>query len=361
MNTIRFLPLLLTLGVTATAFAQQDIVRLRNGNTDTGTIESEDYQVLSIKSTKDKKTNRIAWDDIAEVTYGNSNDYTAAVKMVNGGNLSGGAAKLNQLAAGDKLRKDLKPHALFYAAAATQRSGNLKEAATGYIELVKAFPKNPHLRQAAKGLVDCRIASGDAASGTGELEAMVAAAKGAGVDDQFLGTFEVFHGRLLEAQKKMVEAKVKFDQVAAMRGIAASLTAEAKLGVARCSQAEGQSPKALEIYKAMIDQDLGNEVMAGAWNGMGEITRDEAAKAKNAEKMLDALYMYLRGVVQYAPAPGEGTGEYERALAGSSATFKALSDLEPDAAKKKVWSDRSRERLNQLKKEFPNSPHLQGS
>ena len=52
------------------------------------------------------------------------------------------------------------------------------------------------------------------------------------------------------------------------------------------------------------------------------------------------------------------TGEYERAIAGSAATFKALADLESDAAKKKSFADRAAQRLNQLKKEFPNSPWL---
>jgi len=32
-----------------------------------------------------------------------------------------------------------------------------------------------------------------------------------------------------------------------------------------------------------------------------------------------------------------------------------------DAAKKKIWTDRARERQNQLNKEFPNSPHQKGS
>jgi tetratricopeptide (TPR) repeat protein len=361
MKMTRLLPLLLSLCFAASAVAQQDIVRLRNGNADSGTIESEDYQVLSLKSTKDKKTNRHSWDDIVEVTYGNSVDYLAAIKMVNGGNASGGAAKLLQLAAGEKLRKDLKPNALFFAAAALQRAGNLKDAITNYNELVKAYPKNAHLRNAAKGVVDCRIASGEAEMGLTDLQAIQKTAKDAGVDDLYLGTFEVFAGRLLEAQKKMVEAKLKFELVAANRGISPALTAEAKLGIARCSQAEGQPAKALEIYKQIIDQALGNEVLAGAWNGMGDIARDEASKAKNADKMIDALYMYLRGVVEFAPAPGEGTAEFERAIAGSAAAFKALSELESDAAKKKVWADRSRERLNQLKKEFPNSAYLQGS
>jgi hypothetical protein len=364
MNMIRCLPLLLlTLGAAATLTAQTqpDVVRLRNGNTDQGTIESENYKELALKSVKDKKTNRYPTEDIADVQYGGSPEYTAAYKLYVAGNPQG-AQKLAQLASSDKLRKELKQHALFFAAAAQQRAGNLKDALTLYLDLAKQAPNSSHLRQVAKSIVDCRIASGEAAAGSSDLDMLMKAAKEAGVDDLYLGTLEVYNGRLLEAQKKMVEAKVKYEQVAAARNIPPKLTAEAKLGVARCSQAEGQAQKASEIYRQLVDQeDLGNEVLAGAWNGLADIARDEAVKAKSAEKLLEALFMYLRGVVVYAPAPGEGTSEYERALAGSAATFKALADGETDAAKKKLYADRARERLNQLNKEFPNSPHQKGS
>ena len=370
MNMFRFLPPTVASLTVApltvalclcTVAAAQDTVRLRNGNTDSGTIESEDYQSVAIKSTKDKRTNRHKWDDVVDVTYGNAGDYVHALNLVNGGNFAQAVTKLTQLAASDKLRKELKQHVLFQLGAAQQRAGNLKEAVAAYLDLVKAFPQNAHLRAAAKGIVDCRVALGDAAAGVTDLEAVVKAGKDAGVDDLYLGTFDVFVARLLEVQKKVVEARLKYEAVAANRGISPVLIAEARLGMARCSQAEGQPQKATEIYNQLIDQDLGNEVLAGAWNGKADLAREEGAKQKSAEKLLDSLYMYLRGVVEYAPAPGEGTGEYERALAGAAAVFKSLGELESDAQKKKTYLDRSRERLNQLKKEFPNSPYLQGS
>lgn len=365
MNTTRCLPLLLLIlgaAATLTAQVQPDVVRLRNGNTDQGTIESENYKELALKSVKDKKTNRYPTEDIADVQYGGSPEYTAAYKLANAGNPTG-AQKLAQLASSEKLRKEIKQHALFYAAAAQQRAGNLKDALALYLDLAKQFPSSPHLRQVAKAIVDCRIASGEAAAGSSDLDMVMKAAKEAGVDDLYLGTLEVYNGRLLEAQKKTVEAKVKYAQVEAARNIPPKLTAEAKLGIGRCCQAEGQAQKAAEIYNQLIkDHDLGNEVLAGAWNGLADIKRDEAVKDKNnAEKLLDALYMYLRGVVEFAPAAGEGTSEYERALAGSVATFKALADGETDAQKKKLYAERARERQNQLNKEFPNSPHQKGS
>src|SRR5262245_36731660 len=97
----------------------------------------------------------------------------------------------------------------------------------------------------------------------------------------------------------------------------------AKLGLARCEHAEGRADQAKDAYRALIElPDVGNEVMAGAWNGLGDILFQDASKAKNAEKVTEALFMYLRGVVEFGPAPGEGTGEYERALASSSKAFQ---------------------------------------
>ena len=119
------------------------------------------------------------------------------------------------------------------------------------------------------------------------------------------------------------------------------------------------STEAQAAYRALIDlENVGNEVRAGAWNGLGDILSQDKANAKNAEKLTEALFMYLRGVVEFGPAPGEGTGEYERALASSSRVFQQLSDLETDDARKKQNAQRSKQRLEQLRKEFPNSIYL---
>jgi uncharacterized protein (DUF1499 family) len=65
-------------------------------------------------------------------------------------------------------------------------------------------------------------------------------------------------------------------------------------------------------------------------------------------------------VVQYVPARGEPTAEYERALASSSQCFKFIADLEQKADRKRSFLDRSQQRMEQLRKEFPSSPYLSG-
>jgi len=63
-------------------------------------------------------------------------------------------------------------------------------------------------------------------------------------------------------------------------------------------------------------------------------------------------------VVEYGPAPGEGTSEYERSLASAGRVFQQLSELGTDDASKKQNQQRAKQRLDQLRKEFPSSIYL---
>jgi outer membrane protein assembly factor BamD (BamD/ComL family) len=343
----------------------QDSVQLKDGRTEAGRVESEDYREVTLKSSKDKtgKVLRFNRDDIVAVNYGGVPDYAVAMNLVNSGSFVQASQKLTALLASASLRKELKPNVMFQLASAHKGNRKWQDAITAMLELVKAFPKTPHLRAAAQTIVDCRIALGDPAAGIADLDTLVKTAKEGGVEEGYLAAFEIFPARLLEAQKKIPEAKIKYDSAAAARSAGPTLIAEAKLGSARCEYADGHPDKAKEHFQALVDQDVGNFVLAGAWNGLADLKRDEALKEKTAEKkadlLIDALLMYLRGVVEFGPAPGESTGEYERAIAGSSAMFRLQAESEKDDARKKLFLERANQRLAQLKKEFPDSPYSQ--
>ena len=343
----------------STAIAQ-DKVKLRNGTVEEGRIESEEYDALVIKAKKgkDEKVVRLKWDEVADVNYGGVVEYNQAVSQITSGNYAAAVSKLEALAASANFRKELKPLVTLQLAQTQQRMGKFNEAATALTELVKNNPKSRYIVPAAQAITDCYVALGDPATGTAAIDAVSKAATDGGVDQLFLGVFDYFRGRLKEAQKDLVGAKVKYQAAAGAR-IPASWTAMAKLGLARCEHAEGRSAEAQNQYRALIDlADVGNEVVAGAWNGLADIVSQDATKAKNAEKLTEALFMYLRGVVEFGPAPGEGTGEYERSLANASRVFHQLSELETDDARKKTNAQRSKQRLDQLRKEFPSSIHL---
>jgi hypothetical protein len=78
----------------------------------------------------------------------------------------------------------------------------------------------------------------------------------------------------------------------------------------------------------------------------------------DAETITTALFAYLRGVVLYVPLGGEPTREHERAIRGAADCFKALSEIEKDADRKKANGLRARERMEYLRTKFPTSPYL---
>ncbi|HZN38368.1 MAG TPA: tetratricopeptide repeat protein [Planctomycetota bacterium] len=338
----------------------QDKVKLRSGTVDEGRIVAEEYDVLLFKTKKGKeeKDVKLKWDDITDVTYG-APEYHQAVNQLTNGNYAAAVSRLEGLAGSASFRKELKPLVVFQLAQAQQRMGKFTEAATALQQLVKENPKSRYIVLAAQGITDCYVALGDPATGTTAIEALSKAATDGGVDALFLAVFDYFRGRLKEAQKDLVGAKVKYQAAAAARGAPASWTAMAKLGLARCEHAEGRSEQARDAYRVLIDlPDVGNEVLAGAWNGLADIVFQDAMKAKNAEQLTNALLMYLRGVVEYGPAPGEGTSEYERSLASAGRVFQQLSELGTDDASKKQNQQRAKQRLDQLRKEFPSSIYL---
>lgn len=351
------IPVLVALLAFAPALAAQDTVKLRNGTVEQGRIEAENYDALQFKAKKgkDERSLKLAWSDVAEVSYGDR-DLNAAMTTLSSGNVGGALPKLQAIVANGSFRKELKPAAMLQLATAQQRMGKYEDASATLSALLKEHPKSRFLLPAARALVDCHLVRGDIGGGSAAIEAAASAAAEGGVDSSHTLAFDLFRGLLLEAKKDLVGAKVKYQAVANARTIPPAMTTLARLGIARCEQTAGALDKAKTDYLALLEQGVGNEVLAGAWNGLADIAMKDAAKSP--EKLNDALLMYLRGVVEFGPAPGEGTGEYERALAGAGEVFKQLAEAETDETLKKTHMARSRQRIEQLRKEFPNSAHL---
>jgi hypothetical protein len=85
---------------------------------------------------------------------------------------------------------------------------------------------------------------------------------------------------------------------------------------------------------------------------------EKGAKARDADQITEALYAYLRGVVQYVPAVGEPQDQYERALAGSARCFKHLAELETNKDRKTYYESQFTNQAERLRKLFPNSKYL---
>src|SRR5262249_37000623 len=151
-----------------------------------------------------------------------------------------------------------------------------------------------------------------------------------------------------------------YDEAQKAPGAPPTTALEAQLGLARCLQQEsGKAGEAEQQFRKLVTEDAPNAVLAGAWNGIGDITLAAGYAKKDQEKILDALYAYLRGVVQYTPAPGEATNEYERALAGTAKCFEFISQLETRTERKRPFLERANERRGGAQGRVPTAPSHQ--
>jgi hypothetical protein len=98
-----------------------------------------------------------------------------------------------------------------------------------------------------------------------------------------------------------------------------------------------------------------SDVLAGAWNGLGDLALAEATQKRDQDGLRYALFAYLRGAVLYVPERGGTTEEHERARAGAAKAFRSLGELETDATRKKLYLGRAQQLVEQLKNDYPRS------
>jgi len=236
-----------------------------------------------------------------------------------------------------------------------QALGDADKAIAQFQDVLKSFPKTRYLLSIEEGLLEIYLGRSDIAGARSAIDSAFGAAQASGMDASLQAGFGVLRGRLLEEEKKYTEALTLYDTTAGNAAADSDVIAAAKLGAARSAQAAGNAVDAIRRYKELVSVDAPNNVLSGAWNGLGDLYMKEATDKRDTDGMRDALLAYLRGVVLYVPDREGSTEEYERALAGSSRCFKSISELEQDPKTKKDYSERARVRLEQLKREFPKS------
>lgn len=342
--------------VSSVAHAQdhKDVVQLKDGKSETGRIKSEEFAGVAIEG---KGARTIPWAEIVPngVTYGGSPEFTAAKDSLDGGRVDEAFEALTTLKGDKGLRPVLRQNVLFYLASIHQRRGECDEAVAEYKALLEAFPKSRYLMEIGEGMVACLTAKKDAAgyaAATKSLDELSASTSG--VEGGIGPGINVLKARLYEEQGKLAEAKAAYGVAEKAAGAPLSVAQKARLGQARCLVAMKNPAEADTILRKLVTEDAPNSVLAGAWNGIADLTVIEARDKRDSEKFLDALYAYLRGVVQYAPVAGESPAEYKRAIKGAADCFGFLADLEKNDAMKRLNQQRKAERLEQLKKEFPN-------
>jgi tetratricopeptide (TPR) repeat protein len=326
-----------------------DTVTLAGGEARSGTVEAEDHAGLTLKS--DGKTSTIGWDEVQSIEYGDAPDLVTALTALSGGRLEEAKGALELVASAEKLRPVLRQQVLFHTGWIEQRLGNLDAAIAAYQQLLDAFPTGRYLRPGAENLAACQLAKGDAGAAQAALEK---AEKDAG---DAAPQIQLVKARIQESSGNAAGAKTIYES---LQGSALPAVAqEARLGIARLLIEDGKKAEAEKILKEVVAEKAPPLVQSGAWNGLGDLFSEEGFAKRDSEKLLDGLYSYLRGVVQYKPLLGEPTTEYERALAGAARCFRYISELEQNAERKRLFANRAQQHLQRLKNEYPQSIYLE--
>jgi tetratricopeptide (TPR) repeat protein len=332
------------------AHAQQDKIVTKDGKERTARVASEDFDGLKLSVEGGSTT--MPWKDVDSIRYGNAAKYNEALDEFTSEGAGQALADLEALAADDKLRAVLRHGVLYHLGLAHKSLGNDQKAIETLELVLKEFPKTRYLLPIGANLLSLYTAKGDSAGAARALEPTLRGASGA--------QFDFLRARLLEEQKKYPEAEREYQKVVSGAGVDADLSLSAKLALARCAQRAGRTKEAQDKFREIVALDAPNEVLAGAWNGIGDLALAEGTSKRAQDELRVALFAYLRGVVLYVPERGGTTDELERALAGSAKAFKAVGELENDATKKKQFLARAQQRWEELAEKFPRSRHLEG-
>ncbi len=337
--------------------AQQDKVLMRDGKERSVKILSEDYDGLWFSL--EGGSSAVPWKEVSSIQYANAAKYYEALDAFGAGDFTVALPLLEALAADTKLRPVLRHGALYHLALAYQKSRDHDRALATYEELLKSFPKTRYLLPVGTNLLSIHLARGDVAAAERALNASLSN-RSAGMDRSVQAGFDLLRGRILEEQQKLPEAERLFEQVANASEADPALIASAKLGLGRCAQRKGRMPDAERRYREIVVQVAPNDVLAGAWNGLGDIAFEEGTGKRDPDRLREALFAYLRGVVLYVPGPEGQSDEHERALAGSAKAFRAIGELESNAERKRLFLERARARREELASQYPDSRHLKG-
>lgn len=330
---------------------EKDTIRLKDGKVQSAHIDAEEFKGLTIKGSP-----TIAWDQIASIEYVGSPEFNKAMESFTAGNLDDAEGAFAELAADDKLRKILRQGTLYHIPLIAQKKGEIDAEIAGWTALIKGFPGGRYHAVAAENLVRAYLTKKDSAGAT---KAIDQALSEAGKDEALAGQLGLLKARVLVADGKFADARAIYTAAAAAAGATPAMKVEAQLGEAYCLQLEGNQAQAETKYRELVVADAPNHVLAGAWNGLGDLASATGRQKSDIDLLLEAAMCYLRGCTVYPPTTGETTVEYERALAGSALCFKAVAELEKNAERKKLYNERATERKSLLVKEFPNSPFLE--
>ncbi len=320
------LRLAVVLAALSAPFARADEIHFVDGRPPLAGVKvtAESLEKVEYKKAGVNQAQFIPADKVKAVNYERpGDDFTQAQKAEEDGDYEN-AANLYKAAANDdalKNRSALRACAMFGAGVCFRKAGKLDESLKALDELIATIPDSRYVPMALadKGL-------GYYESGKDEDARRTFAQLKKDATDKKYGEFwsrtADLHLLILQEEKDLKGAFEGYQSlVAATEANYPTISSQAKLRIGRVHVKNRKFDEARAFFQAILDnrQSLPREVVAGAYNGLGNalLGKGQATEKGDAEKgtkgdraaaeklYQEALYAFLRVVAQYEDVPQE--------------------------------------------------------
>ncbi|HZM00679.1 MAG TPA: tetratricopeptide repeat protein [Planctomycetota bacterium] len=315
-----------------------DRIQFEDGHELRGQVSAQRLDGLVVSLSNGAST-RFSWEKVARIEYDAPPRFTEAVAYAAAGLIDEALAEFDLLRFDNSLRAPIRQESLYRFAELSLLRGRCPDAIEAFQALVDGFPQGRYLVEAARGLAHCHLANGEPDRAARALDGIAGPAR----EDSRLGSeVEFLRARISEAWKDFAEARAGYERARRNEDLDPGRRDEAALGGARCLHAEGRTREAEQIYRELVDRDASPLVLAGAWNGLADLALAEGRAKRDPDRLTDALFAYMRGVVLYLPRADEPAEEQRRAVTGAAQCFEYLSQLASDPQVKAHYRLRAR-------------------
>lgn len=355
-SSLLIAPLLLLI---LTAALRADTIVLRDGKELTGVnVESEDFTKVAYRRGSAAQT--VPSADVRSITYSRTSpEYVSGMASLDAGENLAAAEQLVTAADNEKLGEHIRAAALIEACDALLANNNFKDAIVYYDQLLTEHPNTRHLGRALHGRGRALFFDGrvdEALTAFGKLKSE-AEAKALGQRWALEAEFYT-----IWANEARDPSKDYVPQYQALRTKAAAvdsgLANRCALNMGRASLRKQDLARAESMFQEIIDKRLDSEddVVAGAFNGRGEVSFARAIAATKSpdtlERALDefreARLDFLRVYVSYKGV----AREQPKALFMAGQSFLNIGTLDKEEGEAQYHG---RVLLSRLRADFPNS------
>lgn len=229
-------------------------------------------------------------------------------------------------------------------AGATQ---HYKTALGAYQALLKDIPDSIHKYRAMLGMGDCLLALGDKRQATSYFEKVI----GDNYDPSYTIRAKIGLARILEMDEKYREARSKFREIYNEARTLARSDPSAKeipnLALVRegaCIVGLRKYDEAIAFFQDIISKTDNDEILAGAYNGLG----DSYYAKRQIEK---AMWAFLKVAIVFEHV----TSEAPKAFFYASVTLQDMATKLKDEKQARDWVRRAKRLKSELRQKFPGS------